>query len=75
MVIFTSPLCDSIINVKKRFANVSFDNILTKTYMLYCIGTLENNKLNDQKENAIISVIDETENNMIYDENTGDIIL
>lgn len=75
MVIFTSPLCDSIINVKKRFANISFDNILTKTYMLYCIGTLENNKLNDQKENAIISVIDETENNMIYDENTGDIIL
>ena len=75
MVIFTSPLCDSIINVKKRFANVSFDNILTKTYMLYCIGTLENNKLNNEKENAIISVIDETENNMIYDENTGDIIL
>ena len=43
--------------------------------MLYCIGTLENNKLNNEKENAIISVIDETENNMIYDENTGDIIL
>lgn len=75
IVIFTSPLCDSIINVKKRFANISFDNILTKTYMLYCIGTLENNKLNNEKENAIISVIDETENNMIYDENTGDIIL
>ena len=75
MVIFTSPLCDSIINVKKRFTNISFDNILTKTYMLYCIGTLENNKLNNEKENAIISVIDETENNVIYDENSGDIIL
>ena len=75
IVIFTSPLCDSIINVKKRFVNVSFDNVLTKTYMIYCMGTIENNTLDKQKENSIISVIDETENNLEYDENSGDIIL
>lgn len=39
------------------------------------MGTIENNTLDKQKENSIISVIDETENNLEYDENSGDIIL
>lgn len=43
--------------------------------MIYCMGTIENNTLDKQKENSIISVIDETENNLEYDENSGDIIL
>lgn len=75
IVIFTSPLCESIIDVKKRFTNVIFNNDITKTYMVYCVDTIEHNKLNKEKENTIISVIDETENNIRYDENSGDIIL
>lgn len=75
IVIFTSPLCDSIIDTKKRFVNIVFNNILTKTYMVYCNGTIENNKLNKEKESNIISIINETENNIYYDENSGDIVL
>lgn len=75
IVIFTTPLCDSIIDVKKRFTNIVFTSIPTKTYMLYCMATIEQNKLIKNKENNLITVINETENNVQYDENSGDVIL
>lgn len=75
MVIFTSSLCDNIIDVKSRFVNITFNGILTKIYRIYCNGTIENNKLNNEKENTLFTIINETENNVAYDENSGDIIL
>lgn len=75
MVIFTTPLCDSIIDVKKRFTNVVFNGTLTKSYVIYCTSTIEHDKLIKEKENHLITVIYETENNIQYDENSGDIIL
>ena len=71
----TSPLCDNIINIKKRFTNVVFSGIPTKTFKIYCSDTIENDKLNKEKDNPIISVIDKTDNNIIYDENLGNIVL
>lgn len=75
LVIFTSTLCDNIIEVKSRFTNVSFNNALTKTYRIYCNGTIESDKLSREKENALFTIINETENNISYDENSGVIIL
>lgn len=75
MVIFTSSLCDGIIDVKSRFTNITFNGVPTKIYRIYCNGTIENNKLNNEKENALFTIINETEDNVAYDENSGDIIL
>ena len=75
MVILTSSLCDNIIEVKSRFTDVVFNGVPTKTYRIYCNGTIENDKLNKEKENTLFTIINETENNVLYDENSGDIIL
>lgn len=76
ILIFTSPLCDDIISFKTRFTNVTFNTISTITYKLYCIGTIENDKLIKDKPNNIIKVINDNTDNFIgYDENSGDIII
>lgn len=75
IVIFTSPLCDSIIDVRTRFTNVSFNNVPTIIYHIYCNSTIENDKLNREKECSTIKVINDTENFIGYDESSGDIIL
>lgn len=74
MVIFTSPICDSIIDVKKRFPNVVFNGNITKTFMFYCINTVEYDKLCREETNPIIKVINETEDSVEYDENSVAII-
>jgi hypothetical protein len=75
VVIFTSPLCDNIIDVKTRFTNITFNGVPTKTYRVYCVGTIESDKMNKEKEVSTIKVINDTENFVGYDENSGDIIL
>lgn len=75
IVILTSSLCDNIIEVKSRFTDVVFNGVPTKTYRVYCNSTIENDKLNKEKENTLFTIINETENNVLYDENSGDIIL
>lgn len=75
VVIFTSPLCDSIIDLKTRFADIVFNGIPTLTYKIYCRGTVENDKMIKDKSNPIIKVIDDAENSIFYDEISGDIIL
>ena len=75
MVILTSSLCNNIIEVKSRFTDIIFNGVPTKTYRVYCNSTIENDKLNKEKENTLFTIINETENNVLYDENSGDIIL
>ena len=75
VVIFTSPLCDSIIDLKTRFADVIFNGVPTLTYKVYCRGTVENDKMIKDKSNPIIKIIDDTENSVSYDEISGDIVL
>lgn len=74
-VILTSCLYDNIIDVKTRFINVAFVGVSTKVYRLYTSNTIENEKLNTEKVNPTFTIIDETENNIEYDENSGNIIL
>ena len=47
----------------------------TIIYRIYCNSTIENDKLNREKECSTIKVINDTENFIGYDENSGDIIL
>lgn len=68
LVIFTSPLVDDIIAFKTRFGNVTFNSIPTINYKLYCIGTVEHKRLIDQKENNLITVIDNNEDYIGFDE-------
>ena len=75
MVIFTSPLCDNIVELKTRFSNVKFGDNITKTYRVYCNSTIEEEKLLKEKMNNTIMVINDTENNLMIDEISGDIIL
>ena len=75
IVILTSSLCDNIIEVKSRFTDIVFNSVPTKTFRVYCNSTIENDKLNKEKENTLFTIINETENNVLYDENSGDIIL
>ena len=75
IVIFTSPLCDNIIDTKARFTNIEFAGSPTITYKVYCLNTMENVVMNKEKPNNLITIIDKTENNIMYDENLGSIIL
>lgn len=75
MVIFTTPLCDDIFKLRSRFTNITFNNIPTKIYTIYCKNTIEQVTINKEKESPIYKIIDDTENNITYNENNGDIIL
>lgn len=74
LVIFTSPLCDDIIDFKKRFADVTFNTMPNIVYLIYCDGTIESDKLYDKKNNNLFTIVDETEKDVVYNENTNDII-
>ena len=72
VVIFTTPFCDNIIDIKNRFKNINVITNPNKTYKLYCNGTIESNKIY-KDVNPIIKVISNI--NINYDEKSGDIIL
>lgn len=75
VLIITSPFCDGVIGVKTRFIDVEFRGIPNKVYKIYTIGTIENVTMSKEKETPLIKVIDDNDNFIGYDENSGDIIL
>ena len=75
IVILTSSLCDSIFDIKQRFMNITFRNNPTIVYKIYCMNTLENDKLNNSVNTNIIKVINENEDFIKIDEKNGCIIL
>lgn len=75
LVIFTSPFVDDIFAFKTRFTGIEFTALPSIIYKVYCIGTIENKQLSNAKESALITVIDNTDNIVGYDEASGDIIL
>lgn len=74
IVIFTSSLCDNIIEFKTRFNNIKFNNSITETYRIYCDNTIEKEQFSREKLSNAIKII-ENEDNLVYDENSGNIIL
>lgn len=76
LVILTTPYCNSIIDIKSRFTEITFNGTPTRVYKLYCSNTIEHNQLMKEKESPIIKVINYNEENFVeYDEKNGDIIL
>lgn len=76
LVIFTSPLCNNIVDLKARFINVEFNNIPTLVYTICCNDTIETQTI--YKENYpsnVKRIFDSEENFVEFDENSGDIIL
>ena len=75
LVIITSTLCDSIIDIKRRFHNITFRGIPTNVIRIYCTNTIEEERLTREQPNQLIKVIDDKENIAEFDENNGSIIL
>lgn len=75
IVIFTSSLCEDIIKLRTRFPGITFNNNPTKIYRIYCNNTIENDIFITEIENKNIKVMNDTENFIAYDENSGDIVL
>lgn len=76
LVIFTSPLCDNICDLKARFVNVTFVENPTFDYIICCRDTIETQKIYDNTcPQNVKRIFDDEENNITYDEISGDIIL
>lgn len=75
IIIFTSPLCDEIFYFKTRFNNIVINSNPIITYKIYCQKTIEENILLKERQHKLIEIINEEENFIQYDENSGDIIL
>lgn len=75
IVIITTPLCDSIIDIKKRFNKIAFIGTPTNLYKIYCKNTIESETLRKQQKTPLIKVIEEEENFIGYDENFGAVVL
>jgi len=72
LIIFSTPTVDGIIDFKTRFSGVSFTSEPTINYKVYCRGTLEAKVLAEQKESALIKVIDDSEDFIGYTETNDD---
>lgn len=75
MVILTSSKCDSIIDIKTRFANVEFIGVPTIVYRIYCNGTIESNHIYKRQIPPNVKIINDTEHEITFDENSNDIII
>lgn len=59
------------INLKK----IEFNTTPNLVYTIYCNSTIEAKSIAATKETPIYKVINETEKEILYDEESGDIIL
>ena len=75
IIIFTSPICDNIFEFKSRFNKININTNPHIVYKIYCNNTIEENILIKEKPNKLIEIINENENFIQYDENSGNIIL
>lgn len=76
LIIFTSPFCDNIIDFKKRFSHVEFNNNPNIIHLIYCYATQESEKLYSKTNNSLFRVIDDNkEKNIVYNEDNNEIIL
>lgn len=74
-LIITSPLCDSVIDIRNKFKEIEFNTTPNLVYTIYCNSTIEAKSIAATKETPIYKVINETEKEILYDEESGDIIL
>lgn len=75
IMIFADSLNEDIINVRNRFSNIYFKENPTIIYKLYCKHTIEEKKLKTATVYKNVTVIEEEENNIEYNEENNSIIL
>lgn len=75
LIIITTPLYSTIKDIKTRFNNIKINSIPNKVIIICYANTIENEKLEKWNSDKNITLINENENFVTYDENNGDIIL
>ena len=58
-----------------EFKEIEFNTTPNLVYTIYCNSTIEAKSIAATKETPIYKVINETEKEILYDEESGDIIL
>lgn len=74
-LIITSPLCDNIIDIRNKFKDIEFDTMPNIVYTIYCNSTIEAKPILLTKESPIYKIVNETEKKIIFDDESGDVIL
>lgn len=69
MVIFTTPFILDIVAFKSRFNDIDFRVKPTLVYKVFVRGTIEQNHLSNQKESSLITVIEDENYFIGYNEN------
>lgn len=74
ILIISSASCELYENYKYRLSNVNFSGNPFKVYRLYCYGTMEERDLSKQKPNINYTIVNNSKNEVKYDENLGVIV-
>lgn len=75
LLIITSPICDTIKELKYRLSGVQFNSLPNKVIKLYCRNTLEERSLSKEPQNEYHQIVNNSEINTVYDENSGVMIV
>lgn len=75
IVIITSPLCDTIEDYMARLDKVTFNPNGVKLYTLYVKGSIEEKKLLNRKLMQSHKIVNNCENNAVYDKNNDVIVV
>lgn len=75
LIILTTPLYSTIKDIKTRFNNIKINSIPNKVIIICYANTIESEKLEKWNNDRNVTLINENENFITYDENNGDIIL
>lgn len=67
ILIITSPLCNGVYDIKRRFNNVFFTTNPLIVYTIYCNNTIEHTKVDKLENTSIYEVIREDENNFVIE--------
>ena len=65
LVIFTSPMCYSLRDIKYRIPNLSFSTEPNIVYKVYIVNSIEEKKLNETKGGKNYEVVKDCENDDI----------
>nr|DAT72432.1 MAG TPA: hypothetical protein [Crassvirales sp.] len=68
VVIFTSPLCSSIRDLKYRIPNLTFSSVPNLIYKVYAKETIEEKKVLDMKGGKDYEIVKECEDEVIIGE-------
>lgn len=67
VLIITSPLCDSVRDIKYRLPNLSFSTTPNTIYRLYCINTTEQVRLDKEILNESCEIVNDNEISFVID--------